>query len=55
MRFLDAYGPMEFDQVARARVVAVSLSATLALYGAAEGMPGLRDESLAGLGRIIGR
>ena len=55
MRFLDAYGPMEPDQVARARVVAVFLSATLALYGAAEGMPGLRDESLAGLGRIIGR
>lgn len=54
-RFLDAYGPMEPDQVARARVVAVFLAATLARYGAAEGSPMLRDESLAALERIIGR
>lgn len=51
--FFAAYGPIEPDQVARARVVALFLSATLALYGAAADMSALRDESLAGLVRIV--
>jgi aminoglycoside phosphotransferase (APT) family kinase protein len=50
--FGDAYGPMDPDQVARARLVALFLAATLALYGAAEGQPALRDEALAALDRV---
>lgn len=51
--FVDAYGPMDPDQVLRARVVALFLSATLALYGHDEGLPALRDESLAALERLV--
>lgn len=51
--FTDAYGPMDPDQVLRARVVALFLSATLALYGHEEGLPALRDESLAALERLV--
>ena len=51
--FVDAYGPMEPDQVLRARVVALFLSATLARYGHDEGLPALRDESLAALERLV--
>jgi hypothetical protein len=50
--FGDAYGPMDPDQVARARLVALFLAGTLALYGAAEGQPALRDEALAALDRV---
>ena len=52
--FMDAYGPMDHDQVTAARLLALFLAATLALYGAAEGEPLLRDEALAALGRLIG-
>ncbi|MEO8511195.1 MAG: phosphotransferase [Chloroflexota bacterium] len=52
-RFTDAYGPMDHDQVTTARLVAFFLAATLALYGATEGEPLLRDESLAALERVV--
>jgi aminoglycoside phosphotransferase (APT) family kinase protein len=49
--FRDAYGPVTGAQLARARVLAVFLSATLALYGHTEDLPELAQEALAGLER----
>ena len=49
--FLDAYGPVSEEQLLRARVLALSLSAALAAYGHVEGMPSVADEALAGLER----
>jgi aminoglycoside phosphotransferase (APT) family kinase protein len=49
--FLDAYGPVRPDQLLRARVLALCLSAVLALYAHAEGMPALEREALGGLAR----
>lgn len=51
--FWAAYGPIDPDQVLRARVVALFLGAVLALYGAAEGLPLVRDEALASLERTL--
>jgi len=48
---LDAYGPVAEEQVLRARVLAVFLCATLAIYGRHEGMPALEREAVAGLDR----
>ncbi len=53
--FFAAYGPIEEDQALRARVIGLFLSATLAVYGATEGMGALRDEALAGLERLVTR
>ena len=39
--FLDAYGPVDDEQLLRARVLAVFLCATLAEYAADLGMPAL--------------
>jgi aminoglycoside phosphotransferase (APT) family kinase protein len=49
--FLAAYGPVSDDQLLRARVLALFLSGTLALYAHHEGMPELQREALAGLDR----
>jgi aminoglycoside phosphotransferase (APT) family kinase protein len=49
--FLAAYGPVSEEQLLRARVLAVFLCATLALYGRHEGLPALEREALAGLER----
>jgi len=49
--FLAAYGPVSDDQLLRARVLALFLSAVLALYAHHEDMPALEREALAGLER----
>ncbi|MEV4414693.1 phosphotransferase [Catellatospora sp. NPDC049609] len=48
---LDAYGPVPAEREARARVLAVFLSATLAEYAHGDGRPALLRESLAGISR----
>jgi aminoglycoside phosphotransferase (APT) family kinase protein len=49
--FLDAYGPVAPDQARRARVLALFLCGTLALYAHHEGLPALEREALGGLAR----
>lgn len=49
--FLDEYGPVSDEQLVRARVVALSLSAALAHYGHGEGFLTIEREALAGLER----
>ena len=49
--FLGAYGPIRDDQLLRARVVAVSLSADLVLYGHAEQLATIKAEALDSLAR----
>ena len=49
--FLSDYGRVTDDQLLRARVVALSLSAALALYGSREGFPSIEQEALLGLER----
>ncbi len=51
--FLDANGVVSEAALLRARVLAVFLAATLALYGDAQGLPGRKRESLAGLDRAL--
>ena len=51
--FLAAYGEVSEAALLRARVLALFLSATLALYGHAEGLHGLRDGSIASLERAL--
>lgn len=48
---LDAYGPVPAERAARARVLAVNLSAVLAEYAHAEGRTALLREALAGIAR----
>jgi aminoglycoside phosphotransferase (APT) family kinase protein len=52
--FIDAYGPVGPDQLLRARVLALFLCATLALYAHHEGEPALEREAVAGLARAAG-
>ena len=49
--FRAAYGPVSDAQLLRARVLAVMLCATLALWARAEGLAALEAEALAGLRR----
>jgi aminoglycoside phosphotransferase (APT) family kinase protein len=49
--FLDAYGPVSEKQLLRARVLALFLSAALAVYAHHEGMTMLEREAVAGLVR----
>ena len=49
--FLGEYGPVSEEQLLRARVVALSLSAALAHYGHKEGFAAIAREAVAGLGR----
>jgi aminoglycoside phosphotransferase (APT) family kinase protein len=49
--FLSEYGPVNDEQLIRARVVALSLSAALANYGHSEGFSAVEREALSGLGR----
>jgi aminoglycoside phosphotransferase (APT) family kinase protein len=51
--FLDAYGPIRDDQLLRARTVAISLSAQLALYGHAEELATIENEALDSLARTL--
>jgi aminoglycoside phosphotransferase (APT) family kinase protein len=52
-RFLDAYGPVTDEQLLRARVFALQLSAVLARYGHEENMPSVLREALGGLARTV--
>jgi aminoglycoside phosphotransferase (APT) family kinase protein len=51
--FVDAYGPISESALMRARVLALFLSATLALYARSESLPALERESLAGIERTL--
>ena len=51
--FLDAYGAVAQAALLRARVLALFLSAALAVYAAEERLPALRAEALAGLDRAL--
>jgi aminoglycoside phosphotransferase (APT) family kinase protein len=51
--FLDAYGPVEEEQLLRARVLAFSVWAALAAYAHAEGFPSVEREALGGLERAL--
>lgn len=51
--FLEAYGPISDEQLLRARVLAFSVCAALALYAHAENLPGVQREALAGLARAL--
>jgi aminoglycoside phosphotransferase (APT) family kinase protein len=52
-RFLDAYGPVTEEQLVRARVLALALSAALAWNAHAEGLEAVEREALAGLDRAM--
>ena len=49
--FLDEYGPVADDQLLRARVIALSVSAAVAAYAATEGHVALLREAVASLER----
>ncbi len=49
--FREAYGAITDDQLLLARILALFLCGTLAVYGHHEGLPGLKREALAGLER----
>jgi aminoglycoside phosphotransferase (APT) family kinase protein len=51
--FLDAYGPVADERLLRARIVALSLCAQLALYGRDEGRQSVEREAIAGLERAV--
>lgn len=51
--FQATYGPVSKERLLRARVLALGLAATLALYARREGMRALERESVAGLERAI--
>ncbi|MHB8642650.1 MAG: phosphotransferase [Gaiellaceae bacterium] len=51
--FLDAYGDVSDAQLLRARVVALSINAVLALYARDKGLPTIEHEALAGLERTV--
>jgi aminoglycoside phosphotransferase (APT) family kinase protein len=48
-QFVDAYGTISDSQLLRARVLALFLSATLAVYAHDQGMAGLEREAIAAL------
>ena len=49
--FVDEYGPVADDQLRRARVIALSVSAAIAAYAASEGHDALVREAVASLDR----
>jgi hypothetical protein len=51
--FLETYGPIDESQCLRARVIALSLAADLALYAHAERYESLQREALASLKRAL--
>ena len=51
--FREAYGAITEDQLLCARILALFLCGTLAVYGHHEGMPALEREALLGLDRTI--
>jgi aminoglycoside phosphotransferase (APT) family kinase protein len=53
VEFRKAYGTITDDQLICARILALFLCGTLAVYGHHEGRAGLKREALAGLDRTI--
>jgi aminoglycoside phosphotransferase (APT) family kinase protein len=53
VEFRAAYGTMTDDQLLCARILALFLCGTLAIYGHHEGMPALKREALDGLDRTV--
>jgi aminoglycoside phosphotransferase (APT) family kinase protein len=53
LEFREAYGPISDDHLLCARILALFLCGTLAVYGHHEGLPGLKREALLGLDRTI--
>ena len=51
--FFEEYGPVDDETRLRARVLAIMLSAVLALYARDQGLTALERESLAGLDRAL--
>jgi aminoglycoside phosphotransferase (APT) family kinase protein len=51
--FLEEYGPVDEAQLLRARVLALSICAALALYAHAEDLPNVEREAFAGLARAL--
>jgi aminoglycoside phosphotransferase (APT) family kinase protein len=51
--FFGEYGPVSDEQALRARTLAVSLCAALAVYGRREGFPTVERECLAGIERAL--
>jgi aminoglycoside phosphotransferase (APT) family kinase protein len=51
--FRDAYGQIGPDQLLRARVLAIFLWSTIAIYGRREGIPALELEAMSGLERAV--
>lgn len=51
--FRDAYGEIGTDQLLRARVLAIFLWSTIAIYGRREGVPALELEAITGLERAV--
>jgi aminoglycoside phosphotransferase (APT) family kinase protein len=51
--FFDEYGDVGESSLARARVIALNLSAVLARYGRDEGLPAVETEALASLDRSV--
>jgi aminoglycoside phosphotransferase (APT) family kinase protein len=51
--FRAAYGEIGDDQLLRARVLAVFLWSTIAIYGRREGIPALEREAMSGLERAV--
>jgi hypothetical protein len=49
--FLAEYGSVTDEQLLRARVLALSLSAALANYGHRKGFPSIEREAFSGLAR----
>jgi aminoglycoside phosphotransferase (APT) family kinase protein len=53
VEFREAYGTITDDQLLRARILALFICGTLAVYAHHERMPTLKHEALLGLGRTI--
>ena len=51
--FLDAYGSIGRNQLLRARLLAIFLWSTIAIYAHREGIPGLKLEAMSGLERAV--
>lgn len=51
--FVSGYGPIGEERLLRARVLAIFLCGSLAVYGHHEGLPGLTRESIAGIERAL--
>jgi aminoglycoside phosphotransferase (APT) family kinase protein len=51
--FVSAYGPIAYEDLVRARVLALGINAVLAEYGHCEGFGAVKTEAIAGLERTM--